>query len=70
MVVVALYCLAYSQYKLKRWEEAAVSGTESLRLRRKMFPHGHVRITESKDNSIFSVYRSERVYMYIYLLQL
>ncbi|XP_062517240.1 uncharacterized protein LOC134192520 [Corticium candelabrum] len=43
----ALYCLAYSQYKLKRWEEAAVSGTESLRLRRKMFPHGHVRITET-----------------------
>ncbi|XP_062516701.1 uncharacterized protein LOC134192043 isoform X2 [Corticium candelabrum] len=43
----ALHWLAYSQYKLKRSEEAAVSVTECLRLRRKLFPRGHVRITET-----------------------
>ncbi|XP_062516834.1 uncharacterized protein LOC134192152 isoform X2 [Corticium candelabrum] len=43
----ALYWLAYSQNKLKRPEEAAVSITECLRLRRKIFSSGHVTITET-----------------------
>ena len=69
MVIAALYWLAYSQNKLKRPEEAAVSITECLRLRRKIFSSGHVTITESENKiDILCLYYFERVYTCIYLV--